>query len=137
MVLIEGEISVTMAANVEDATDAVAAQIPHVVLLDWDIDGLDGRSILRVIKKNQKSRHVPVLVMTNRATTEALKRELLMYGVQWILEKPIVPLSLPRLIKRTIADGIPPGQSGGLFQRRAILVGCGQTASGAMWNSVW
>lgn len=137
MVLTENDIVVQTAANAAEVSEAISAQIPNVILLDWDVDGLDGRSILRIIKKNPKSRHIPVLVMTNRAVTETMKREMMMYGVQWILEKPIVALSLPKLIIRTAEEGTSMEQTNGFFQRKALLVDFGQTASGAMWKSVW
>jgi DNA-binding response OmpR family regulator len=137
MVLTENEIVVETVTNAALVSEAINAQVPNVILLDWDVDGLDGRSILRIIKKNPESRHIPVLVMTNRAVTETLKREMMMYGVQWILEKPIVALSLPKLIIRTAAEGVSMGQAAGFFQRKALLVDFGQTASGAMWKSVW
>jgi len=137
MILLNDDMRVFTAQNATEATASIAAEMPHILIVDWDVDGIDGRAILRAIKTNQETRRLPVLVMTNRAVTDNLKRELTLYGVQWILEKPIVPMSLPKLIVRTLKGESPTDLQGGTFQRRALLIDNGQTASGAMWKSVW
>ena len=135
MILVNSDMRIGSAQTTVDAAAAIAAQLPHLVLLDWDIEGIDGRAVLRSIKTNQETRKMPVLVMTNRPVTESLKLELGIYGVQWVLEKPIVPLSLPKLIIK-ILNGASVEQAGAVFQRKAALIACGQTASGALWKSI-
>ena len=116
----------------------MAVKIPDVVLLDWDTDGVDGEAVLRGLRSNPDTRRVPVILLTNRAVPEAIRRDLAGYGVHWILEKPIVPLSLPKLIERTIQSVARNGDTPApQFQRSALLVECGQTASGVAWKAVW
>ena len=135
MILLNSDMRIGFAQTTVEAATAIAAELPHVVLVDWDIEGIDGRAVLRSIKSNQETRKMPVVVMTNRPVTENLKLELGMYGVRWVLEKPIVPLSLPKLIVKMLS-GASVEQAGAVFHRKAVLIGCGQTASGALWKSV-
>ena len=136
MVLLNNDIRIVSAQNSTEVNAAIAAELPHLVLLDWDVDGIDGRAILRAMKTNQETRKMPVLVITNRTVTEGLKLELGMYGVRWILEKPIVPLSLPKLIVKMLSGALAD-QAGAICQRKAALIACGQSASGVMWKSVF
>jgi CheY-like chemotaxis protein len=135
MVLSSNDMRVILAQSGAELSKTIVTEMPHLILIDWDEEGIDGRSNLRAIRTRQESRKIPVLVMTNVAVTEHLTRELGMLGVQWILEKPIVPLSLPKLIVRTISGVSASGQS--IVPRgRAFLVNCGQTATGVQWQAV-
>jgi CheY-like chemotaxis protein len=118
---------------------ALITEIPHLVLLDWDTDGIDGDAVLRGLRNNLDTRKVPVILLTNRVVTESFRRKLAVYNVRWVLEKPIVTLSLPKLIEQTIVSSTHAAASGTdcQYQRCALLVDCGQTASGVLWKAVW
>ncbi len=37
---------------------------PDLILLDWNLPGMDGREVLRLIKEDQRLRKIPVVVLT-------------------------------------------------------------------------
>src|SRR3979409_1262593 len=41
--------------------------IPAVVLLDWNLPRLDGQEVLKAIRTDQRTKHVPVVVLTSSA----------------------------------------------------------------------
>ncbi len=128
-------VHVPAAASV---SNTVLIDVPHLILLDWDAEGLDGDALLRGLRNNPDTRKVPVILMTNRSVTETLRRKLIPFNVQWILEKPIVTMSLPALIERTIKSYSAPNTTGAdcRFRQCALLVECGQTASSVLWKAV-
>ena len=139
MVLANHDMTVSAVTHAGASTVSLSVQVPDVILLDSDTDGVDGEAVLRGLRANPEMRRVPVILLTNRAMSEGMCRELAGYGVHWILEKPIVPLSLPNLIERTIQNASRGGEGAAApqFQRSALLIECGQTASGAAWKAVW
>lgn len=59
---------VTAASDGEQALAALHAQLPDLVLLDLIMPKLDGISVLRDMKKDEKLRNVPVVILTNLST---------------------------------------------------------------------
>ena len=139
MILCNQNYSIQAVQEAGASNAALAVEVPNLVLLDWDTNGIDGEAVLRGLRGNSETRRVPVILMTNRGMSESARRELAGFGVHWILEKPIVATSLPKLIERTIAAANQPNPSSAecRYQRSALLVECGQTASGVLWKAVW
>lgn len=136
MVLFE-RMTVTMLSHAGASSPAISLQTPDVILLDWDTEGVDGEAFLRGLRANPELSCVPIILLTNRIVSECVRRELATFGVHWILEKPIVPLSLPKLVERTIENARRvEGSVGPQLQRSALLVECGQTASSAGWKAM-
>ncbi len=50
------------------ALDAVAAMPPHLIILDLNLPVLSGFDVCRVLKSRPASRHVPIVMLTARAT---------------------------------------------------------------------
>jgi response regulator RpfG family c-di-GMP phosphodiesterase len=136
MVLSNSRYSMHSQQEAHQSRAALAIELPDVVLLDWDSEGIDGLAVLRGLRSKAETARVPVIVMTNRALSSRWQRELAAYGVKWVLEKPIVAMGLPKLIERTIQAAHGNGPQDCHFQRSALLVECGQTASGASFKSI-
>ena len=138
MVLMDRGMSVHTPPAASASNPLLQIEIPNLILVDWDAEGVDGEALLRGFRNNADTRKVPVIAMTHIAVTEPFRRKLIPFNVQWILEKPIVTLSLPKLIERTIKSNAA-GNGGGAncrYQQCALLVECGETASGALWKAV-
>lgn len=56
---------ITRAANGEEALKAVAASPPDIVLLDVIMPGMDGYEVCRRIKEDDKTRFIPVVMVTS------------------------------------------------------------------------
>jgi CheY-like chemotaxis protein len=64
IVLEENNYTVIALDNGLEVEDAIIKNKPHVMLLDLWIPGMDGKQILKVIKNNPKTTHLPVIVMS-------------------------------------------------------------------------
>jgi DNA-binding response OmpR family regulator len=56
---------VTVAADGEAALKAAFASIPRIVFLDMRLPGLSGLEVLERLRKDPRTKHVPVVVLTN------------------------------------------------------------------------
>ncbi|HSE56541.1 MAG TPA: response regulator [Candidatus Paceibacterota bacterium] len=53
------------ATTSEDVARLIAQTVPDVVLLDLVLPGVDGFGILEMLKKNESTKHVPIIVFSN------------------------------------------------------------------------
>jgi len=136
-VMADSRIAARHAASPLDARDAVAVCRPHLILVDWDAEGEDMITMHRQLRKAMGLHDVPAILMTDAKISQGLRSTLSFDGIRWILEKPIVPTSLPKLIKSTITEADLNAQKnavGGF--RLAPRIHAGESASGAMWQKI-
>lgn len=72
----------------EEAMEAIAAGAPDVILLDLRLPGMDGPMLVRELKTNPETRHIPIVAMT--AYPEQYRREdLIAAGCEAYIVKPV------------------------------------------------
>ncbi|MGY1802665.1 ATP-binding protein [Blastococcus sp. SYSU D00922] len=106
--------TVRTTANGEEALQAVAEQLPDVVLTDVMMPRVDGFELLRALRADPATRQVPVIMLTARAGQEA-SVEGLEAGADDYLAKPFradeliarVRVALDRAAGRTAAASLP------------------------------
>jgi len=82
--------------------DAARADPPDVVLLDLGLPGVDGFHVLRELKGDPATCHVPVVVITVHAFEHDRERAMAA-GCDVFLAKPLPPSELLAILRRTIA----------------------------------
>ena len=60
-------------------------ELPHLILLDVLLSGKDGREIVKYLKSQQETRHIPVIMFSAHPSAEATSRQA---GADDFLEKP-------------------------------------------------
>lgn len=68
------KLEVRKAANGFESGRLVAEFLPHVIILDLRMPGMDGFEVCRDIKTSPRTKHAKVLVLTGFATEENLRR---------------------------------------------------------------
>jgi DNA-binding response OmpR family regulator len=58
---------------------------PELILLDILMSGVDGRDISQTLKKNEKTKHIPILIMTANIHAEKRFEEA---GADGLIKKP-------------------------------------------------
>lgn len=58
---------------------------PNLILLDILMSGVDGRDISQALKKNEKTNHIPILIMTANIQAEKRFEE---SGADGLIKKP-------------------------------------------------
>jgi PleD family two-component response regulator len=119
------------------ALAAVAAREPDLLLLDIDMPALSGLDVLRSVKGNPFTAHIPVLMLTGQGSVE-FKVEGLESGADDYLPKPFDPRELRarvqallRLVRRegdrNPTSGLPGGRA--IDEELARRVAAGATFS--------
>lgn len=90
-------------------TEAALRERPDLIVLDLMLPGRDGYSVFRQLRKDPRTSHIPVIMLTARAQTED-RIQGLEAGADDYLTKPFSPkelvLRVNAILKRTDA---PPG----------------------------
>jgi uncharacterized protein (TIGR02266 family) len=66
--------SILTATSGDDALRIVREEKPHIVLLDYEMPGMNGDEVCRRIKESEATKHIPVLIVTANRTREIQTR---------------------------------------------------------------
>jgi two-component system cell cycle response regulator DivK len=91
--------SVHEASNGEQALELVNGELPRVVVADISIPGIDGWEMTRRLKLDQRTREVPVLLLTGHGLDEDRQRARDL-GCAGYLVKPVSPSGLIAEVER-------------------------------------
>ena len=62
------------ATSGDEALRIVREEKPHIILLDYEMPGMNGDEVCRRIKESESTRHIPVLIVTSHRTKEIQDR---------------------------------------------------------------
>ncbi len=88
--------------------DLVNKEIPDLVLLDLMMPGMDGWEVFQQIKANDKTRHIPVIIITAKAQDIDRVLGLHIAKVDDYICKPFRPQELIELIEKVLNPEIQP-----------------------------
>jgi two-component system phosphate regulon response regulator PhoB len=97
---------VLRAASAEEAEAAIRAALPDVLVLDWMLPGESGLSFARRLRSDERTRELPILMLTARAM-EQDKISGLEAGADDYLTKPFSPKELAARIKAVLRRRAP------------------------------
>ena len=73
-VLASAGFSVIGADNGEDAVKRAAAHAPHIIVMDYDLRGMDGVAATTLMKANPRTAEIPVMMLTGHVARRQLER---------------------------------------------------------------
>lgn len=88
--MLRDEYDISVGLNGEQALKRAFAAPPDLILLDIQMDGMDGYEVCRHLKENKLTRHIPVIFVTSRASTAEEVKGLELGAVDYIT-KPYHP----------------------------------------------
>jgi len=105
--LCKAGFQVVTAADGEEALQVANDQLPDIILLDMMLPKISGPDVLKALKKNPATMHIPVIVLTS--LSQRNEQKLLHEGAAAYFEKSILELdkSSDRLavaIERVLVD---------------------------------
>ena len=86
------------AASGEEAITLAGEQLPHVILMDIRLPGMDGVAAVQLLKSQARTAAIPVVALTSLAMKGDRER-LLAAGFDGYLEKPINVKELPDQVR--------------------------------------
>jgi two-component system cell cycle response regulator len=84
----ENRYSVIKADNGEEALDSAFNEIPDLILLDIMMPGIDGYEVTRRIKRDERTKDIPIIIITSLDKAEVMVSEL-EEGAEELLNKPV------------------------------------------------
>jgi CheY-like chemotaxis protein len=89
--------------NGEDVLKAIDKNIPDLILLDVLLPGMDGFKVLEAIRGNEKTKHIPVLIVsnTNQLENEDRAKKL---GAQFLLKALVTPFEIVEHAKKILQE---------------------------------
>jgi len=77
---------------------------PGLILLDLKMPGMDGYEVLERLKRDEATRHIPVIVMTGTGDEEDKRERVLGMGAVQFLVKPLAIGELLTTIRRVVGE---------------------------------
>jgi DNA-binding response OmpR family regulator len=99
--------SVVTAADGPGALDAIETHEPALVVLDLMLPELDGRAVIRAVRRDEEAGTTPILVLSARGTTVD-RIAGLEDGADDYLPKPFSPAELVVRVKAILRRAVPP-----------------------------
>ncbi|ASG19592.1 MULTISPECIES: phosphate regulon transcriptional regulator PhoB [Nitrospirillum] len=97
---------VLTAGDGEEALLLADEQAPHLVLLDWMLPLMSGLEVCRQMRRNPKTREIPIIMLTARGE-EADKVRGLNSGADDYISKPFSPTELVARIRAVLRRAVP------------------------------
>jgi len=85
--LLGSEYQISMAQNGQEGIDKAIEIIPDIIISDVMMPEKNGYEVCEILKQDERSSHIPIILLTAKATQEA-KVEGLKYGADAYLTKP-------------------------------------------------
>ncbi len=101
-------LTVTEAADVQDARLSIAGRRPDLILLDWMLPGVSGIEFAREIRADANLRDLPIIMLTARAEEEDRVRGL-NTGSDDYIAKPFSTAELIARIQAVLPRFLPGG----------------------------
>ncbi|MEW6320134.1 MAG: response regulator [Acidobacteriota bacterium] len=103
MALKRAGFAVRVVSNGLEAIDAVKANPPDVLLLDWMMPELDGLETCRRLRANAATANVPIIFLTAKSQESEIQRGLGLGAIGYIT-KPFDALKLGEQVKAVLAE---------------------------------
>ncbi len=85
------DYEVLTAGDGKEALKLIKKSLPNLILLDLNLPIMDGFQVLEVLKKDEATKHIPVLVLTNYGQKEHIDRCLALGASDYLIKAHFVP----------------------------------------------
>jgi CheY-like chemotaxis protein len=96
---------VAEAHNGLQAVEKAAELLPHVIVTDLGLPGIDGFEVCRRIHRDHRTKHIPLVAITGRYVSEADMARAQREGCHSVLVKPLDAEHLVAEVKGVLRNG--------------------------------
>jgi putative two-component system response regulator len=101
-------VQVDEAASGLEAEARIKRRRPDVIVLDLRMPGMSGAELCRRLKGNEKTKHIPIVLLTGADAEEARRAQ--RAGAEALVRKPFSPLDLLAVVERLAGGGTSPAR---------------------------
>ena len=95
---------VTEAASARAALGSIEHEVPDVIVLDWQMPRMRGDELLEVLRRNEETRHVAVVFLSNFPKHDPRVAGVVGAGspIRWLVKSETTPKKLAEVVAKTI-----------------------------------
>jgi len=101
LILIRAGFEVLEAQDGPEALAEVQRQVPDAMILDIMMPGIDGFEVCRILRDEERTVALPIIMLSARADAESVNRGLQL-GATKYLTKPVMPDELTRHVREVL-----------------------------------
>jgi DNA-binding response OmpR family regulator len=94
---------VQVAENGREGVDKVKEFLPNIILLDILMPELDGFEVLKIVKSDDVTKDIPVLIMSNLGQEDHVEKGMKLGAIGYIVKSQYTPSKVVEKIKDVIA----------------------------------
>lgn len=93
------EFVTSLATNGMEALSKINESLPNLILLDLILPNINGFEILEILKKNQKTKDTPVIILSNLGQKEDIEKSLKLGAADYLVKAYSTPQEIVEKIK--------------------------------------
>jgi CheY-like chemotaxis protein/DNA-binding CsgD family transcriptional regulator len=102
-ILVDAGYDIILAQNGKIAVEQTIDNNPDLILMDWQMPGMDGIEALKILKGNDGTKEIPVIMVTGIATTAGHLQEAYEKGAIDFIKKPFEKIELLARVKAMLS----------------------------------
>jgi CheY-like chemotaxis protein len=87
---------VTMAKDGEEGLRSATEEPPDIIFLDIRLPKMDGFAVLEGLRGNERTKHIPVVILSNYGERELVERGLKLGALEYLIKSQTTPANLSR-----------------------------------------
>jgi DNA-binding response OmpR family regulator len=95
---------VQVAENGREGVDKVKEFLPNIILLDILMPELDGFEVLKIVKSDDVTKDIPVLIMSNLGQEDHVEKGMKLGAIGYIVKSQYTPSKVVEKIKSVIEE---------------------------------
>ncbi len=93
---------IIQAKDGEEGLKLIKTEKPTLILLDIILPKLDGFTVLKELKKEEMTKNIPVILLTNLGQNEDVKRGLSLGAVDYLIKADLTPTQVVEKVKKIL-----------------------------------
>lgn len=94
--------TVEVAENGREGVDKIKAFGPEIILLDILMPELDGFEVLKIVKAEEATKNIPILIMSNLGQEDHIQKGMEMGAIGYIVKSQFTPSKVVEKIKEVL-----------------------------------
>ena len=87
---------VVMAKDGEEGLQSATDDPPDIIFLDIRLPKMDGFAVLESLRSDERTQHVPVVILSNYGERELVERGLKLGALEYLIKSQTTPANLSR-----------------------------------------
>jgi CheY-like chemotaxis protein len=104
--------TVRVAGDGEEALRLVADRLPDLIFLDIRLPRMDGLSFLETLRRQEETRNIPVVIVSNYSEEELIARGLQLGALEYLVKSQTSPGQLSQRVPEWSRPYLYPGTRG-------------------------